>query len=186
MRLLALLNCIVVALVAAPAALAQAPTGGAEYQEPPPPPPDKPIVPGNRAKIIEGGIAAAPANAPRKVQKAVWAANEIVGKPYKYGGGHARVSDTGYDCSGTVSYALIGAKLLKSPMPSGSFMRWGKRGKGRWITTYANGGHMYAVIAGLRLDTSSAGERVSSGKGPRWRKNLRGGRGFKKRHPAGF
>ena len=86
------------------------------------------------------GSAAAPADAPIEVQQAIWAANTIQDKPYKYGGGHAKIEDNGYDCSGTVSYALIHAGLLESPLPSGPFMRWGARGRGQWITVFANGG----------------------------------------------
>ncbi len=200
MRLPALLTSTVVALLAfAPAAVAQqsadaqpesqpatnAPTGGAEYGATPPSE-QRVFVPGTKAVLMDNGFAAAPADAPAAVQEAVFAANEIVGKPYRYGGGHRSFKDTGYDCSGTVSYALNGANLLKSPLDSGSFMRWGEKGKGDWITVYTNPGHAFVVIAGLRLDTSAAGERRSSGKGPRWRQNLRGGRGFRLRHPAGF
>ena len=97
------------------------------------------------------------------------------------GGGHARRRDTCYDCSGSVSYALTGAGLLDASMPSGSFMNWEKGGKGAWITTYANSGHIYAVIAGLRLDTSMTDWR---------RPGLEHGdallRGYVARHPAGF
>jgi hypothetical protein len=144
-------------------------------------------VPGTRGRRLKNGYAAAPSAAPMRVKKAIWAANEIVGKPYKYGGGHnPSFKDSGYDCSGTVSYALRGGRFVSSPMASGSYMSWAAPGKGRWITTYANSGHMWVEIAGLRLDTSSAGERVSSGEGPRWRKTLRGGAGFVARHPAGF
>jgi hypothetical protein len=161
-------------------------TGGAVFADDAAPAPQA-VVPGLNAKRLPDGTAAAPADAPLEVQQAVWAANEIVGKPYRYGGGHSRAfKDTGYDCSGTVSYALNGAGLLDSPLPSGDLMRWGKAGKGGWITVYANGGHAYAVIAGLRLDTSAAGERVSSGKGPRWRSNARRQAGFTVRHPVGF
>jgi hypothetical protein len=150
-------------------------------------PVEQPTVPGPKAQRLPDGTAAAPADAPIEVQEAVWAANEIVGLPYRYGGGHNRsFKDSGYDCSGTVSFALKGAGLLKSPLPSGNFARWGKRGKGAWITVYANSGHAYAVIAGLRLDTSSAGERVSSGEGPRWRSNARRQAGFTVRHPVNF
>ncbi len=160
-------------------------TGGSEYgseQEGPP----RVYVAGSVAKRLKSGYAAAPADAPVKVQEAIFAANEIVGKPYRYGGGHARFKDSGYDCSGTISYALHGAGLLRSPLDSGSFMRWARKGSGKWITVYAHGGHAWLKIAGLRLDTSSAGERRSSGEGPRWRTNLRGGRGFARRHPAGL
>ncbi len=201
MRLPALLTSTVAVLLAfAPAAFAQqeaqtenssqpapaAQTGGAEYGATPPSE-QRVLVPGTKAVLMDNGFAAAPADAPVAVQEAVFAANEIVGKPYRYGGGHARgFKDSGYDCSGTVSYALNGAKLLKSPLDSSSFMSWGEKGKGDWITVYTNPGHAFVVIAGLRLDTSAAGERRSSGKGPRWRQNLRGGRGFRARHPLGL
>jgi hypothetical protein len=176
-------------------ALAQDPsTGGTVYTPPPPPAPENLTVPGIKAKLMPDGTAAAPADAPAEVQQAIWAANTIQDMPYKYGGGHGKVEDNGYDCSGTVSYALIHAGLLKSPLPSGPFMRWGKRGKGQWITIYANGGHAYAVIAGLRLDTSSYSSRIASKRkypkaqerGPRWRPTKRPARGFRKRHPIGF
>jgi peptidoglycan hydrolase-like protein with peptidoglycan-binding domain len=120
--------------------------------------------PGGKATMDADGLhAVAPADAPPQVQQAITAANEIVGKPYKYGGGHGSWEDTGYDCSGTLSYALHGAGLLKRPLSSGEFGSWGVRGKGSWISVYYNSGHAYAVIAGLRLDTSGSG-----GKGPRW------------------
>jgi hypothetical protein len=137
--------------------------------------------PGSKAKL-KGGYAIPPANAPRKVVRAIEAANEIVkDKPYCLGGGHQRRRDKCYDCSGTVSYALTGAGLLDYAMPSGSFMRWEKPGKGRWITVYANGGHAYMVIAGLRLDTS-----MTAGDGPGWSKQMRSGSSYAKRHPRGF
>ena len=145
-----------------------------------------PVVPGFTAKILKDGRAAAPSMAPAEVQKAIWAANHIIGRPYVYGGGHnARFAGRGYDCSGTVSYALHGARLLRSPLDSGSFMRWGAPGKGSWITVYTNPGHAFAIIAGLRLDTSAAGD-PSGAKGPRWRPVLRSTQGFVARHPARF
>jgi hypothetical protein len=166
-------------------------TGGATYV---PPPPANLTTPGTKAKLMPDGSAAAPADAPLEVQQAIWAANTIQDKPYRYGGGHAKVEDTAYDCSGTVSYALIHAGLLKSPLPSGPFMHWGERGRGQWITVFANGGHAFAVIAGLRLDTSSYSSRITSKRkyakalerGPRWRPTKRPARGFRKRHPVGF
>ena len=145
-------------------------------------PDQTPVMPTGR--IIDGK-AYPPADAPSAVKKAIWAANEIVGKPYKYGGGHARVFDSGYDCSGTVSFALIHGKLLETPLDSGSFMSWGEAGEGEWITVYTNPGHAYVVIAGMRLDTSAAGD-PSGLKGPRWRPVLRDSTGFKARHPEGF
>ena len=159
---------------------APAPTGGSEYGAEP----WRPIVAGTRAKLING-VAHAPELAPPTVQAAIWATNLIIGKPYRYGGGHGRFDDTAYDCSGTVSFALRGGGLLDTPLDSSSFMRWGERGKGQWITIYTNPGHAFVVIAGLRLDTSAAGDR-SGLKGPRWRPRLRSTRGFKSRHPVGF
>jgi hypothetical protein len=144
------------------------------------------IVPGTHAKRLRSGYAAAPADAPVAVQRAVWAANRIVGRPYVYGGGHGAFKSAGYDCSGTVSYALHGAGLLASPLDSGSFESWGRPHRGRWITVWTNAGHAFVMIAGLRLDTSSYGEPVSSGSGPRWRTVKRSGRGFIPRHPAGY
>lgn len=131
--------------------------------------------------VIRNGIAYAPADAPPQVQRAIWAANKLRRKPYIYGGGHASFKSRGYDCSGTVSYALHAAGLLDSPLDSSSFMRWGERGRGAWITVYTNPGHAWAIIAGLRLDTSGPGES-----GPRWRTESRSTRGFKVRHPASF
>jgi hypothetical protein len=173
-------------------AAAQGPsTGGTAYV---PPPPENLSVPGTKAKLMPDGSAAAPADAPLEVQQAIWAANKLQNFPYKYGGGHAQIEDNGYDCSGTVSYALIHAGLLKSPLPSGPFMHWGERGRGQWITIFANNGHAFAVIAGLRLDTSSYSSRLTTKRkyakalerGPRWRPTKRPARGFRKRHPVGF
>jgi hypothetical protein len=181
--------------VAAPAAaLADPPTGGATYTPPPPPAPDpstvplglpQPTVPGVQAVLLPDGTAAAPADAPPQVQQAVWAANTIQTLPYRYGGGHRSfISRRGYDCSGTVSFALNAAGLLKRPLDSSSFMSWGKKGPGQWFTIYTNPGHAYVVIAGLRLDTSSAGS--GGGSGPRWRAKGRPSTGYKIRHPRGF
>jgi cell wall-associated NlpC family hydrolase len=133
---------------------------------------DKPtteIAPGATATLASDGLhAVAPADAPQEVKDAIAAANEIVGKPYKYGGGHGSWEDSGYDCSGTVSYALHGAGLVDRPLSSGEFGSWGVSGKGAWISVYYNSGHAYAVIAGLRLDTSGTG-----GRGPRWHSDMR-------------
>jgi peptidoglycan hydrolase-like protein with peptidoglycan-binding domain len=129
----------------------------------------------------DGRTAIAPDSAPQEVKDAVAAANAITTKPYKYGGGHGKWEDTGYDCSGAVSYALHGGGLLNKPLDSTGFESWGLAGKGEWITVYANAGHAYAIIAGLRFDTSGAGEE-----GPRWRKEARSPSGYVARHPAGF
>jgi hypothetical protein len=191
--LLAIFSLLVLGLIGAP--VAGASTGGMSYES-------KPrttsktkkkkslsraaaLTAGSTATIGPDGLASAPAGAPPQVQAAIAAANRIIGKPYRYGGGHGKVEDSGYDCSGTVSYALIGAKLLKSPLDSSSFMRWGEAGEGEWITVYTNPGHAFVVIAGLRLDTSAAGD-PRGGKGPRWRPALRSTRGFRARHPEGF
>jgi hypothetical protein len=181
-------------VVAPVGAFADSGTGGASYTPPPPPTPGPstvplgqptPIVPGARAVLLADGTAAAPADAPANVQNAIWAANTLQKLPYRYGGGHKSfISRRGYDCSGTVSFALNAAGLLKRPLDSGSFMRWGKKGPGAWFTIYTNPGHAYAVIAGLRLDTSSAGSR--GGSGPRWRAKGRPSAGYKIRHPRGF
>jgi cell wall-associated NlpC family hydrolase len=142
-----------------------------------------PTGPPGKAMLVNGR-AIPPVDAPAAVKKVIAAANKIRSKPYVYGGGHARWWDAGYDCSGAVSFALHGGDLLATPMPSGSLAGWGAPGKGRWITVYANGGHAYAVIAGLRWDT--AGNR--SGTGPRWHKSLRAAASgpFTARHPAGY
>jgi peptidoglycan hydrolase-like protein with peptidoglycan-binding domain len=138
-----------------------------------------------RARLSsDGRTAIAPDSAPRAVKRAIAAANRITRKPYRYGGGHGRWEDSGYDCSGSVSYALHGGRLLSSPLASGGFMRWARAGRGRWITVYANSGHAYTVIAGLRFDTSSAG--AGGGSGPRWRTTARSPGGYVARHPAGF
>jgi hypothetical protein len=129
----------------------------------------------------DGRTAIPPAAAPPEVKNAIYAANRITRKPYRYGGGHRRFNDSGYDCSGSVSYALRGGGLVESPLHSSAFMRWGERGRGQWITVYTNPGHAYVIIAGLRFDTSGPGER-----GPRWRKTARSSRSYMARHPEGF
>lgn len=152
-------------------------------------PDDPKFRPAKRAKLVNG-IAIAPKGAPRAVKRAIDAANEISGMPYKYGGGHASFPrDNGYDCSGSISYVLHGAGLLGGgPLDSSSFMRWGKKGKGKWITVYTNPGHAFIMIAGLRFDTGFRDNSVRGlhpGRGPRWGKK-RPTRGFKARYPKGF
>ena len=140
-------------------------------------------VAGSRGRVSHG-LAIAPADAPASVKAVIAAGNRIAFKPYLWGGGHGSWNDSGYDCSGSVSYALHGGGLLKTPLDSSSFMSWGRSGKGRWISVYANSGHAYAVIAGLRFDTSAAGN--NNGSGPRWRTKARSSSGYTVRHPAGF
>jgi hypothetical protein len=125
--------------------------------------------------------AMAPLGAPQQVIDAIAAANRITRKPYKWGGGHGRWRDGGYDCSGTVSYVLHAAGLLEHARDSSGLMSYGDRGAGEWITVYAHGGHAYMIIAGLRFDTSGRGEE-----GPRWRLERRSARGYVQRHPAGL
>ena len=151
-------------------------------------PSDPEFQPAAKAKIVNG-LAIPPAGAPPEVVSAINAANTIAGKPYKWGGGHGSFQDSGYDCSGTVSYVLNGAKLLGGgPLDSGAFMRWGLRGKGKWFTVYTNPGHAFMMIAGLRFDTGMRDNTVRGthpGSGPRWgRKRATGG--FTARHPNGF
>jgi hypothetical protein len=134
--------------------------------------------------LLLNGRAIAPANAPTAVRQVIAAANEIRLTPYIWGGGHGRWWDRGYDCSGAVSFALHGGRLMSLPLTSGSMTAWGAPGRGRWITIYANASHAYAVIAGLRWDT--AGDEDESG--PRWHESLlaaAGGR-FVARHPIGY
>ena len=136
-----------------------------------------------KAKLLANGMLVPPASAPPRVKMVIAAANQIRSKPYIYGGGHARWWDRGYDCSGSVSFALHGGKFLESPLPSTGFEGWEEEGEGRWITVYTNPGHAYAVIAGWRWDTSGdeGGET-----GPRWHEELRDNIGFLARHPAGY
>jgi hypothetical protein len=137
---------------------------------------------GEQAVLGEDGKAIAPASAPPEVKATIDAANRIVGKPYKYGGGHGRWEDSGYDCSGSMSYALRGGGFLRSAMTSSDFARWGDAGRGTWITTFGNSGHSFMVVAGLRFDTGWN----NSGKGPRWSEAMRPSGGYTVRHPRGF
>jgi hypothetical protein len=145
-----------------------------------------PTVPGYKAKIIHG-VAYAPSLAPIQVQHAIWAGNQIRHMPYIYGGGHGSFKDSGYDCSGSVSYVLHGGGLLSTPMDSTEFMSWGSGGRGHWITVYTNPGHAFIEIAGIRMDTSSEGDpHPAPGSGPKWRPLMTSTPGFAARHPAGY
>lgn len=143
-----------------------------------------PVVSGKTARL-RFGKAAAPKNAPVPVKRAIWAANQLRHKPYRYGGGHKSFDDHGYDCSGTISYVLAAAGLINSPMSSTEFLSYGERGTGKWITIYARAGHTFAVIAGLRLDTTPF-ERFRGKWAPRWYAAYRPPRGFDARHPVGL
>jgi hypothetical protein len=188
----------IAALAAPQTGMAASASGGASVP-PPTPPPSTTLTPGGSggtpigsvpvapvagavARIArDGRTAIPPAAAPEAVKQAIYAANQITHKPYRYGGGHRSFQSHAYDCSGSVSYALHGGDLLDSPLHSSAFMRWGERGKGQWITVYTNPGHAFVVIAGLRFDTSGPGES-----GPRWRGSARSSRGYQLRHPEGF
>lgn len=139
------------------------------------------LAPGDRATIGSDGLALAPANAPEPVKQIIAAGNKIAKKPYVYGGGHGKWEDSGYDCSGSVSYALHGAGLLEQAMPSGGFTSWGQAGAGQWVTIYANGGHMYMTVAGIRFDTSGRSKA-----GTRWQADNRSSSGYTVRHPEGL
>lgn len=197
---------IAVLLVAATAAPSSASTGGTSASpisngasggtsyggaplpaQPPSQPPAPPAQPPAQAPLTSApaavlsrvGVARAPRRAPLSVKLAIAAANRIRHLPYRWGGGHRSFVDSAYDCSGAVSYLLHGAGLLASPLDSTGFMSWGVPGPGRWITVYANPQHAYAMLAGLRLDTSG-------GPGPRWHALARPNTGFVARHPAGL
>jgi hypothetical protein len=142
------------------------------------------LVPGAIARFVNG-LAAAPMSAPPTVQEIVWAGNQIIGLPYIFGGGHASFTSPGYDCSGTVSFALHGASLLATPLDSSEFMKWGGHGIGQWVTVFTNPEHAYMTVAGLRLDTSAADD-PSNQQGPRWRPLRPANSGFKVRHPVGL
>ena len=178
------------AAAGAPSTTAQASsaTGGSAVETPAaaPAPAAKPelLVPGSRARYVDG-IAAAPISAPAAIQQIIWAGDQIVGLPYIYGGGHASFISPGYDCSGTVSFALHGASLLAVPEDSSEFEAWGSHGIGRWATIFSNPGHAYMTVAGLRLDTSSADDPTNQ-QGPRWRPLRQANSGFTVRHPLGL
>ncbi len=137
----------------------------------------------NTVLRFDGRYASAPISAPAQVQHVVNAANSIQNKPYRRGGGHASVNDSAYDCSGSVSYALIKAGLLSSPLPSSGFATYGQPGPGRYITIYVKPGeHVFMTVCGLRMDTGGGRQE----EGPRWRAKPRSADGFICRHPAGF
>jgi hypothetical protein len=178
-RTLLLAACLLALACVAPAT-ALAASGGVS-------PSDARYQPPKKAKIVNG-LAVAPRGAPAPVVNAIAAANKIIRKPYRYGGGHGSFNDSGYDCSGSVSYALHGGGLLRSPLDSSSFMHWGRAGKGKWITIYTNPGHAYVYIAGLRLDTGMRNKATGAkpGSGPRWNYGARSNSGFTPRHPNGL
>ena len=152
-------------------AKASAADGGGEPVQPAP----------DKGYVDSNGLAVAPSSAPEEVQEIIAAGNRIATKPYKYGGGHARWNDTGYDCSGSVSYVLHAAGLLSRALDSTGFMSYGDRGRGTWITIRSNPSHAYMIVAGLRFDTSARSQT-----GSRWTERMRSASGFRGRHPEGF
>lgn len=136
---------------------------------------------GARAKVLPDGTAVAPRDAPTVVRDIIRTANVIAKTPYLWGGGHGSWSAVGYDCSGSVSFSLAGAGLLGAPLTSGQLAQWGAAGPGRWITIYANAGHVFMEVAGLRFDTGGL-----RGNGTRWQVAARSTSGFTARHPAGL
>ena len=143
-----------------------------------------PVTSGKVARL-RFGRAAAPKKAPLQVKRAIWAGNQLRHKRYCYGGGHKSFDDRAYDCSGTISYVLAAAGLISSPLSSTEFRSYGERGPGKWITIYAREGHTFAVIAGLRLDTTPF-DRYRGKWAPRWQTIYRPPDGFDARHPIGL
>ena len=139
-----------------------------------------PMVNGDYA-VLRNGVAYAPSNAPQAVKNAIWAVNTIRNRPYVWGGGHGSFYDSGYDCSGTVSFALHSAGAINAPLPSSDLIRFGERGRGRWFTIYSRRGHTFAVIAGLRLDTTDF--QTGGNVGPRWHTDMRDTSSYIARHP---
>jgi hypothetical protein len=183
---------------ALPAIATAATSGGATTSTGGTSPDDPQFQPHGKATLLPNGQAIAPTDAPPEVVAIIAAGNKIATLPYVYGGGHnATFSGRGYDCSGSVSYALHGGGLLTSPLDSSSFMKWGDKGPGSWVTIYANPGHAFMVVAGLRFDTSMRTPIVSSARrttarrtstilSSRWSTRMRPSDGYVIRHPAGF
>jgi hypothetical protein len=134
-----------------------------------------------RTALLKQGKSYAPKNAPEAVKRAIAAGNRLQGMPYVWGGGHGRTRG-GFDCSGTVSYVLREAGLLRGSLTSSGFLRYGRKGEGRWITIYMRHGHVFMTVAGLRLDTGGRGGST----GPRWKPETRQSHGYYMRHPAGL
>jgi peptidoglycan hydrolase-like protein with peptidoglycan-binding domain len=135
-----------------------------------------------KGTVNSDGTATPPPGAPAVIQRIFAAGNRIASDPYVYGGGHGSFNDTGYDCSGSVSYALHGGGLLSTPEDSTELESYGVPGPGRWITIYANSGHAFMVIAGVRFDTAA---QDATG-GSRWTARMRSAGGYVVVHPRGW
>jgi cell wall-associated NlpC family hydrolase len=133
------------------------------------------------ATALPNGVALPPLEAPEAVMQVIRAGNTIARTPYKWGGGHGNFQDSGYDCSGSVTFALYSAGLIGGSATSGALMSYGKPGPGRWITIYTNPGHVFMVVAGIRFDT--VGRAVT---GSRWQNSMVSTGGYVARHPPGY
>jgi len=150
-----------------------------------------PITSGERARLLPGGLAAAPAAAPAAVKAIIAAGNQIAGRPYVYGAAHGLpLSDAAaaYDCSSSVEHLLYGARLLPVTYggPSAQLEAFGAPGPGRWVTLYANADHVFMYVAGLRWDTSDAAGPGDGSAGIGWHPLVRSADGFVARHPDGL
>ena len=151
--------------------------------EPPPLPEPSDDDAVTRAEVLDNGVALPPLEAPPEIRAVIEAGNTIARTPYKWGGGHGKWQDTGYDCSGSVSYTLAAAGLLDGPLASGPLMRWGRPGPGKWLTIYSNPGHVWLVVAGVRFDTSAANRGKT---GSRFTNEMRPTGGYTARHWPGL
>jgi hypothetical protein len=156
----------------------------------PEPPPEPPPLPKpsqddavTQAEVLDNGVALPPLESPPEIRAIIEAGNTIARTPYKWGGGHGKWQDTGYDCSGSVSYALAAAGLLAGPLASGPLMKWGRPGKGKWLTIYSNPGHVFMIVAGVRFDTSAANRGKT---GSRFTNEMRPTGGYVARHWPGL
>ncbi len=161
----------------------EAPPAQQEIPEPPPLPAPSDDDAITRAEVLDNGVALPPLESPPEVRAVIEAGNQIARTPYKWGGGHGKWQDTGYDCSGSVSYALAAAGLLNGPLASGPLMKWGRPGKGKWLTIYTNPGHVFMIVAGVRFDTSAANRGKT---GSRFTNEMRPTGGYVARHWPGL
>lgn len=140
---------------------------------------EKPTPKVKRMVLTKNGKATVPNHYPKRVRQVIKAANRISNRPYVYGGGHGSFVSSGYDCSGSVSYALRGGRLLSTPLTSGSLAGYGRAGRGRYITIYANASHVFMKVGRLWYDTSGANPS-------RWQRGSKSLAGYTVRHPKGL